>query len=267
MSIGNISDVLSRVSQIEQQVQQLENGSMLDSALGISGSSGSSGTSGTDATSSSDGTSSSSAGNFSDLLSQAQSADPTATAASAGTPDADASTASDGGAQLASAVAFPSLSASALGASSGAGSVALPGSASSMLTSAQQQFASTLSADTGLNPGVISAWLLSEESGSAAQERQAAGNNDWLNIGYTGSGSYGADDAVWSDPVSAANATAAWLAGQQSVAGYGTASSGIQAILQSVGQDPQTQLQALQQSGWSSGGYPDIDSLYAEVAG
>ena len=60
-----------------------------------------------------------------------------------------------------------------------------------MLTSGQQQFAATLSSETGLNPGVVTSWLLAEESGGAAQSRQAAGNNDWLNIGYTDSATYG----------------------------------------------------------------------------
>jgi hypothetical protein len=114
---------------------------------------------------------------------------------------------------------------------------------------------------------VVTAWLLSEESGSAAQERQNAGNNDWLNIGYTDSGTYGAGDTVWSNPVNAASATAAWLQGQDSIPGYGPASSGIQAIMQSVGQSPSAQIAALQNSGWSSGGYPRMGSLYAEVAG
>jgi hypothetical protein len=148
-----------------------------------------------------------------------------------------------------------------------AASVSLPASASAALTSGQQQFASTLAADTGLNPGVVTAWLLAEESGSAAQSRQAAGNNDWLNVGYTDSGTYGAGDAVWSDPVSAANATAAWLKGQSSISGYGTASTGIQAILSSAGQPPAAQIQTIQSSGWSSGGYPSLPSIYASVSG
>ncbi len=105
-------------------------------------------------------------GDFSDALAQATGADassamtePTAVAASAGTT---------------------------LGSLDGAGSAlddagsgaSLPGSTSTLLTSRQQQFASTLSADTGLNPSVVSAWLLSEEPGGATQSRQAAGNND-----------------------------------------------------------------------------------------
>src|SRR5579884_2155288 len=69
----------------------------------------------------------------------------------------------------------------------GTGGLALPAGAQSQLTTAQQQFAARLAAQTGLDPSVISAWLLAEESGGAAQSRQAQNNNDWLNIGYTDS--------------------------------------------------------------------------------
>jgi hypothetical protein len=136
-----------------------------------------------------------------------------------------------------------------------------------MLTSNQQQFASRLAADTGLDPHVVAAWLLAEESGGAAQSRQAAGNNDWLNIGYTDSGTYGSGDSVWSNPITAADATAGWLKGQNTIPGYGTASAGIQAILHTVGQSPQAQISALQQSGWASSGYPSLPSLLAQVGG
>jgi hypothetical protein len=146
------------------------------------------------------------------------------------------------------------------------GAAGLPTRASSLLTSDQQQFAARLAADTGLDSGVVSAWLLAEESGGAAASRQSASNNDWLNIGYTGSGTFGAADAVWSDPVSAADATAGWLRGQNTIPGYGTASSGIQAILATAGQPPAVQISALQTSGWAGSGYPDLPSLYAQVA-
>ncbi|MGA2929460.1 MAG: hypothetical protein ABSG43_26425 [Solirubrobacteraceae bacterium] len=142
----------------------------------------------------------------------------------------------------------------------------LPASAQSMLTTDQQQFASRLTADTGLDPGVISAWLLAEESGGAAQSRQGASNNDWLNIGYTDSATYGASDSVWSDPTTAADATAGWLKGQNTIPGYGTASSGIEAILGTAGQGPAAQIAAIQQSGWASSGYPDLPGLYQQVA-
>ena len=136
-----------------------------------------------------------------------------------------------------------------------------------MLTSAQQTFAGRLAADTGLDSGVVSAWLLAEESGGAAVSRQSANNNDWLNIGYTDSGTYGSADSIWSDPTAAADATAGWLKGQDTIPGYGTASSGIQAIVQTAGQSPQAQISALQNSGWASSGYPSLPSLYQQVAG
>ena len=142
---------------------------------------------------------------------------------------------------------------------------ALPSSAQSLLTSDQQQFASRLAADTGLDPSVVSAWLLAEESGGAAQSRQSQNNNDWLNIGYTDSATYGASDSIWSDPVTAADATAGWLKGQNTIPGYGTASSGIQAILSTAGQPAATQIAALQNSGWASSGYPSLPSLYQQM--
>jgi hypothetical protein len=144
---------------------------------------------------------------------------------------------------------------------------ALPSSAQSMLTSDQQQFASRLASDTGMDPGVVSAWLLAEESGGAAQSRQSQNNNDWLNIGYTDSATYGSSDSIWSDPTTAADATAGWLKGQNTIPGYGTASSGIQGILSTAGQPASTQISALQNSGWASSGYPDLPSLYQQVAG
>ena len=144
---------------------------------------------------------------------------------------------------------------------------ALPSSAQSMLTSGQQQFASRLAADTGMDPSVVSAWLLAEESGGAAQSRQSQNNNDWLNIGYTDSATYGSSDSIWSDPTTAADATAGWLKGQNTIPGYGTASSGIQAILSTAGQPASTQISALQNSGWASSGYPSLPSLYQQVAG
>jgi hypothetical protein len=146
------------------------------------------------------------------------------------------------------------------------GGSALPAGAQGQLTSGQQQFASRLAAQTGLDPSVISAWLLAEESGGAAQSRQAQNNNDWLNIGYTDSGTYGSADSIWSNPVTAADATAGWLKGKNTIPGYGTASSGIQGILTTAGQPASVQIAALQHSGWASSGYPSLPSLYQQVA-
>jgi hypothetical protein len=126
----------------------------------------------------------------------------------------------------------------------------------------QAVFAATLAASTGLNPKVVAAWCLAEESGSAATARQNASNNDWLNIGYTDSATYGSSDNIWSSPVKAARATAGWLKGQNTIPGYGTASAGIQAILNTRGKSAATQIQAIQKSGWASSGYPDLPSIY-----
>jgi hypothetical protein len=189
--------------------------------------------------------------------------------ATAFTPPANstASTAGSSGTTGASMSFSSQLSNAITGSTAATGTSALPGGASTMLTSAQQTFAGRLAADTGLDTGVVSAWLLAEESGGAAVSRQAANNNDWLNIGYTDSGTYGSADSIWSDPSAAADATAGWLKGQNTIPGYGTASSGIQSILSTAGQPPQAQISALQNSGWASSGYPSLPSLYQQVVG
>jgi len=186
-----------------------------------------------------------------------------ATATSASATSTAAAGSSTGATSFASQL---SAAQAAGGPATAADTASLPAGASSQLTSDQQAFAARLAGDTGLDTGVVSAWLLAEESGSAAQSRQAAGNNDWLNIGYTDSGTYGSGDSVWSDPTTAADATAGWLKGQNTIPGYGTASSGIQAILATVGQSPQAQISALQNSGWASSGYPSLPSLYQQIS-
>jgi hypothetical protein len=184
------------------------------------------------------------------------------TAATTTTPAGTATSAATGATSFAS-----QLAAAQTGAAGSVASTAAPTGAASQLTSAQQTFATRLAADTGLDTGVVSAWLLAEESGSAAQSRQAAGNNDWLNIGYTDSGTYGASATVWSDPTAAADATAGWLKGQNTIPGYGTASAGIQGILATIGQGPAAQISALQNSGWASSGYPSLPTLYQSLIG
>lgn len=146
-------------------------------------------------------------------------------------------------------------------------SAGLSAHAAGMLTPGQRQFATQLAAQTGLDPQVVAAWTLSEESGGAAGSREAQGNHNWLNIGWTDSGRYGTAGAVWADPISAANATAGWLKGQDTIAGYGKASAGVQSILTTAGQPPATQIAALQHSGWASGGYPSLPGVYQSVAG
>jgi hypothetical protein len=161
---------------------------------------------------------------------------------------------------------FANVLAQAQAPAGAAPSAGLSARAAQLLTPGQQQFATQLAAQTGLDTGVISAWMLAEESGGAAASRQAQGNNDWLNVGWTDSGRYGTTDGIWSDPISAANATAGWLKGQSTIPGYGTASAGVQSILSSAGQPPAQQIAALQHSGWASSGYPDLPGVYASVA-
>jgi len=139
--------------------------------------------------------------------------------------------------------------------------------AAAPLTAGQSAFVSRLAADTGLSAGVITAWALAEESGSAAASRQQAGNHDWLNIGYTDAGTYGAGAGVWKDPVAAADATAGWLRGGATIPGYGRASQGVQQILRAAGQSPTAQIGAIQRSGWASSGYPDLPGLYSQYGG
>ncbi len=145
--------------------------------------------------------------------------------------------------------------------------VALPPRAAQLMTPGQQTFATQLAAETGLHPQVIAAWLLAEQSSGAAVSREQAGNHNWLNIGWTDSGRYGTDGAVWSDPAAAAHATAGWLRGEDTVAGYGRASAGVQSILTSAGQPPELQMAALQRSGWASSGYPDLPRVHAMLNG
>jgi hypothetical protein len=285
----SITDALSRISQIQQQLAELSGGT-------LTGTSASQAASATAAAAGTGDSSSTTGTSFANALAQAQDAsattggsDAAATAASTAATTASPTEASDAdfaddltGASTSSQFLPSSTVAAELAATGGASigaastttdtalgavpaTTALPTSATSLLTSGQQQFASTLAADTGLNPGVVSAWVLAEESGSAAQTRQAQNNNDWLNVGYTGGGTYGISDSIWSDPVSAANATAGWLKGQNTIPGYGTAGTGIESILQTVGATPEAQITALQSSGWASSGYPNLPSLYAEV--
>jgi hypothetical protein len=134
-------------------------------------------------------------------------------------------------------------------------------------TSGQLTFISRLAADTGLDVRVVATWVYLEENGSAAQARQSANNNCWLNVGYTDSGTYGNTDSIWGNPATAANATAGWLDGRHTIPGYGAASTGIQNILQTAGQSPAIQIRAIQTSGWASSGYPDFPSVFKELAG
>lgn len=142
----------------------------------------------------------------------------------------------------------------------------------SLLAPKQAQFASALASETGLNPRVISSWLLAEQSGSAAKFYEGKGYNNWLNIARTDSGDAGgAHSSVWKNPASAARATAEWLQGRGQIAHeYGKPAAGIQAILHTAHTSPQEQIHAIATSGWASSGYnggSTLTSLYGELGG
>jgi hypothetical protein len=130
---------------------------------------------------------------------------------------------------------------------------------SSLLTKGQQTFVAHLASATGLNTRVVAGWVLAEESGSAAQGREAASNFNWLNIGYFDSGTGAiAHASPFGDPVSAAEQTAKFLKGQ-----WGGASTGIQDILHTVGKPPEDQIMAIANSGWASSHYNNGANLRA----
>jgi hypothetical protein len=135
---------------------------------------------------------------------------------------------------------------------------------SSLLTPGQATFAGRLAELTGLDPHVVAAWELAEESGSAAQGREAASNFNWLNIGYFDSGAGKiAFDKEFGDPVSAAEQSAKFLKGE-----WGGASSSIRAILNSVGHSPDEQMSAIANSDWASshyGGGANLHGTYNEL--
>ncbi len=153
--------------------------------------------------------------------------------------------------------------------------------AEGLLTSGQEAFGARLVADTCLNPQVVTAWMLAEESGTAARGRQQENNNDWLNIAMDGNGYRGAPTAIWSNPTTAADATAGWIAGRNTVPGWspGLATA---SILKAAAQKPSAHLSAaqivneeiyaVQWSGWVSGNpsvesYPNLPGLYEQAAG
>lgn len=253
------TDALNRIGLIDTQLAALEGSSAAAAALGTGGQTSSTATS----------TSGSGATSFADALASAQASPTDASTATPAdtTPVTGADAASDATAPLAATTAVPVTTAPAIsGAPTTASPVTLTPAATAQLTTGQQQFVSRLAQDTGLDPQVVSAWVLAEESGSAATARQSTSNNDWLNVGYTDSATYGADDSVWSDPITAADATAGWLEGENTISGYGTASAGVQSILGTAGAPAATQIAAIQDSGWASSGYPDLPALYAQMS-
>lgn len=139
-----------------------------------------------------------------------------------------------------------------------------------LLGPAQRRFVGTLAHLTGLDPRVVGAWALAEESGSAARNYEGRSYHNFLNIARTDSGdAHGAHSNVWANPESAAQATAEWLQGRGQIAKeYGKPAGGIMRILGAKG--PAAQINAIATSGWASSGYnggSSLRSLFGELGG
>jgi len=116
---------------------------------------------------------------------------------------------------------------------------------SGMTDPRQAEFAANLAKDTGLSPRVVAAWVR-QEGGNPN------GDNNWLNIGWTGSGPAQVTNAPdWQNPKTAAKATADWLRGKFGQQYGYVASGGIQSILGSVGAGDRQQINAITNSGWA----------------
>lgn len=134
-------------------------------------------------------------------------------------------------------------------------------------SAAQQKYIGAFAKESGLDPGVVSAWVASEEP-VGATERVGASRvgapQDWLNIGITESGPKGAGSVNWNDPVAAGTYGAKWLKGQVSIPGFGKAASGVQRIATTAGKTPAEQFAAIKSSGWDLNNYAntDFNALY-----
>jgi len=139
---------------------------------------------------------------------------------------------------------------------------------SGAFTPGQSQFTERLAAITGLDINVVRAWVYLEMNNSYALGRESAGNFNWLNVGYfnnlNGAGAFqtGQLGKVWKNPITAADATAAFLEGH-----FLGASPGIRHIMSSVGMPPRAQIHYIGVSGWATSAYEtQILGTYKEVA-
>jgi cell wall-associated NlpC family hydrolase len=106
------------------------------------------------------------------------------------------------------------------------------------ITPQQRKFGKTLARATGLSPKTVGGWMLAEDSGSAAAQKEASGDANLLNIGP------GYD--LGSNPKAAARQTAALI-------NTGPSYGGIRA---SKGQGVAVQVAAIRNSPWDAAHYP-----------
>lgn len=108
----------------------------------------------------------------------------------------------------------------------------------------QVNFGNYLAKYTGLDPQFVQAWLLHEQGPGSPSY---TGSNNWLNVGAVSSNPSDWTAQYWEiavlGPQAAAKMTAEWLKVNQP------------SILAAVGQGPEAQVTALENSGWAAGHY------------
>jgi cell wall-associated NlpC family hydrolase len=124
--------------------------------------------------------------------------------------------------------------------------------------------AEQIARETGLKPKTVATQELQEESGSAAEQREAERNFDALNIGYDDSGPLGlTQNSEWSNPKAAAKATSEFFKGKK----FGP-SEGIKAILpQAKGKSVAKQLETIGNSGWATSEYAKDLAATSDLVG
>lgn len=122
------------------------------------------------------------------------------------------------------------------------------------LTPSQKKIAKLVSKETGgiLKPRTVATQELQEESGEAARQREAEGNYDVLNIGYTDSGPIALTrGSEWSNAKTAAKATAEFFKGNK----YEPGAEIPQILERAKGKPVAKQLEIIGNSGWASSEY------------
>lgn len=122
---------------------------------------------------------------------------------------------------------------------------AMPRIQSDSLNVDQERFAAVLAKRTGLNPGVVGAWLVAEQGGPPGDEYSAKGYYNFLNIGP-----FMEHPRFRKSPEDAANFTADSLLGKPSGLSMGAGIPGI--VPNARGRSPQEQAQVILSSGWGT---------------
>jgi uncharacterized protein YcbK (DUF882 family) len=132
------------------------------------------------------------------------------------------------------------------------------------LTEGQKTFGAELAKLTGIDPQVLGAWMLQEQSSGPAESYEAANYHNWLNIqpsGVGGSESIDSHDSRFNDPKSAAALSAAFIQGDPNTPGGG-ASDVLAAQIQALrGLSPGEQAAGIGKSVWGTGDISDTMGL------